>query len=172
MSLPSGSWNRSSSSLADPTVSLPLLNLNGDTDSRALLARWAMDVIDTLVGVLEIKAKTLLRPKSPLAASLFILNNVSEIEKRVKGDRILQNVIGSLTAAEREKDAAKRGSRGSIGSNSSINIFAMPKSFEKTKRAGLDGMLFVSVTLKPRILKWVQGCGWAFAGCDLYQRPH
>src|ERR1700721_1850557 len=42
MSLPSGSWNRSSSL---PTSTLPPLNL--DTDSRAILTRWTMDVIET-----------------------------------------------------------------------------------------------------------------------------
>lgn len=135
MSLPSGSWNRSNSL---PQSTLPPLNL--DTDSRAILARWAMDVIETLITVLESKSKTLLKPKSSLAASLFILNNLSEVEKRVRSDRMMQNVIGSIGAAEKERDANKRGSRGSTGSNPAGSVFSMPKSFEKAKRAGLDGM--------------------------------
>jgi Exo70 exocyst complex subunit len=139
-SLPSGSWNRSSTSVSTSS-SLPPLNLDSDADSRAILGRWAMDLIDTLVGILEQKAKTQLRPRSSLAASLFILNNLSEIEKRVRADRVLQNVIGSLTSAEREKDVSRRISRGSSGSNSSLTAFAMPRSFEKAKRAGLDGMI-------------------------------
>jgi Exo70 exocyst complex subunit len=138
LSLPSGSWNRST----PHNSTLPPLNL--DVDSRAILARWTMDVIDTLVAILENKSKSLLRPKSTLAASLFILNNLSEIEKRVRADRSLQSVIGSIGTAEREKDPSKRGSRGSNGSNSSVITFSMPKSFEKAKRAGLDGIsLFV-----------------------------
>jgi len=134
LSLPSGSWNRQDS-LAIST--LPPLNL--DTDSRAILARWAMDVIDTLTSVLESKSKTLLRPKSSLAASLFILNNLSEVEKRIRADRMLQSVIGSISAAEKERDQTKRGSRTSTGSNPAGTAFSMPKSFEKAKRAGLDG---------------------------------
>ena len=71
-----------------------------------------------------------------MAANLFMLNNLSEIEKRVRSDGILQNVIGSIGAAERERDTVgKRGSRGS----GSMTLFNMPKSFEKAKRAGLDG---------------------------------
>jgi Exo70 exocyst complex subunit len=98
-----------------------------------------MDVIDALTSVLESKSKTLLRPKSSLAASLFILNNLSEVEKRVRADRMLQNVIGSIGAAEKERDQSKRGSRTSTGSNPAASAFSMPKSFEKAKRAGLDG---------------------------------
>jgi hypothetical protein len=133
-SLPSGSWNRSSS--LQPTT-LPPLNL--DTDSRAVIARWTIGVIEQLTTLLETKSRSLLRPKSPMTANLFILNNLSEIEKRVRNDGILQNVIGSIGAAEKERDTVgKRGSRGSGGING-MNIFSMPKSFDKAKRAGLDG---------------------------------
>ena len=114
-----------------------------------------MDVVETLITVLESKAKTLLRPKSSLAASLFILNNLSEIEKRVRGDRMMQNVIGSIGAAEKERDASKRGSRGSTGSNPAVSVFSMPKSFEKAKRAGLDGMFCPLVVANGRVLGWV-----------------
>ena len=44
-SLPSGSWNRSSSL----QTTLPPLNL--DTDPRALIARWTMDVIEQLTTI-------------------------------------------------------------------------------------------------------------------------
>jgi len=76
-----------------------------------------------------------------MAANLFILNNLSEVEKRVRGERLLANVVGSIGVAEREREGSKRGSRGSSGSSAGIggNVFAMPKSFEKAKRAGLDG---------------------------------
>ena len=135
VSLPSGTWNRQTPL---PTSTLPPLNL--DTDSRVVLARWTMDVIETLISVLESKSKTLLRPRSSLAASLFLLNNLSEMEKRVRMDRMLQNVIGSIGAAEKERDASKRGSRSSTGSNpAAASAFSMPKTFEKAKRAGLDG---------------------------------
>jgi len=133
-SLPSGSWNRSSSL---PATTLPPLSL--DTDPRAILARWTIDVIDQLTTLLETKSRSLLRPKSPMTAYLFILNNLSEIERRVRDDGILQNVIGSIGTAEKERDSVgRRGSRGSWGSNS-MNLFSMPKSFDKAKRAGLDG---------------------------------
>jgi hypothetical protein len=135
VSLPSGTWNRQNSL---PTSTLPPLNL--DSDSRAVLARWTIDVLETLISVLESKSKTLLRPKSSLAASLFILNNLSEVEKRVRQDRMLQNVIGSIGVAEKERDASKRGSRSSTGSNPAASAFSMPKSFERAKRAGLDGI--------------------------------
>lgn len=129
-SLPSGSWNRSSSL----QTTLPPLNL--DTDPRALIARWTMDVIEQLITILETKSRSLLRPKSPMAANLFMLNNLSEIEKRVRSDGILQNVVGSIGAAEKERDTVgKRGSRGS----GAMTLFSMPKSFEKAKRTGLDG---------------------------------
>src|SRR5271169_3665229 len=135
MSLPSGSWNRTNSG---PTITLPTLNL--DTDSRAILARWTMDVIDALITLLETKSRSILRPKSPMAANLFVLNNLSDIEKRVRRDQLMQNVIGSISTAEKEKDAlGKRSSRGSTGSNLSSSLFSMPKSFEKAKRTGLDG---------------------------------
>ena len=50
--------------------------------------------------------------------------------------KMLLEVLG---AAEKERDVVgKRGSRGSGGSNS-MNLFSMPKSFDKAKRAGLDG---------------------------------
>ena len=52
---------------------------------------------------------------------------------------MMQNIIGSIGAAEKERDLSKRGSRGSTGSNPALNAFTMPKSFEKAKRAGLDG---------------------------------
>jgi len=140
MSLPSGSWNRSNSL---PTSTLPPLNL--DVDSRVVLAHWTMDVVDTLVITLDNKSKSLLRPKSNLTHSLFILNNLSEIEKRVRQDRMLANVIGSIGAAEKERDmqskrSSNRSSSGS-GSGSVGQGFSMPKSFEKVKRAGLDGYL-------------------------------
>src|SRR5271154_5174453 len=137
MSLPSGSWNRSSSL---PNTALPPLNL--DTDSRAILARWTADVIDTLLSTLDIKAKTLLRGRSPMAANLFLLNNLSEVEKRVRGDRMMANVVGSIGVAEREREGSKGGGGGSGGSGVTPGgtVFAMPKSFEKAKRAGLDGM--------------------------------
>lgn len=135
MSLPSGSWNRTNSG---PTITLPALSV--DTDSRAILARWTMDVIDALITLLETKSRSILRPKSPMAASLFVLNNLSDIEKRVRRDQLMQNVIGSISTAEKEKDASvKRSSRGSTGSNLSSSLFSMPKSFEKAKRTGLDG---------------------------------
>ena len=135
MSLPSGSWNRSSPL---STTTLPPLNL--DTDSRAILARWTMDVIEALVSVLETKSRSLLKPKSPIGANLFLLNNLSEIEKSVRKDQMLQNVIGSIGAAEKERDnIGKRTSRGSIMSNVPNTSFSMPKTFEKAKRAGLDG---------------------------------
>ena len=74
-----------------------------------------------------------------MAANLFVLNNLSEIEKRIRKDGILQNVIGSIGSAEKGRDfVGKRGSRGSGGSNS-MTLFSMPKSFDKAKRAGLDG---------------------------------
>src|SRR5579859_1829853 len=136
VSLPSGTWNRQTPL---PTTTLPALSTL-DPDARAILARWTMDVIDTLTSVLETKSKTLLRPKSSLAASLFILNNLSEVEKRVRADRMLQNIIGSIGAAEKERDLSKRGSRSSSGSNPAGSAFSMPKSFEKAKRAGLDGI--------------------------------
>jgi len=144
MSLPSGSWNRSSSL---PNTALPPLNL--DTDSRAILARWTTDVIDTLLSTLDIKAKALLRGRSPMAANLFLLNNLSEVEKRVRGDRMMANVVGSIGVAEREREGSKRGSRGSSGSGVGTGgtVFAMPKSFEKAKRAGLDGMTPAATTL-------------------------
>jgi hypothetical protein len=132
-SLPSGSWNRSSSL----QTTLPPLSL--DSDPRVILARWTLDIIEQLTTILETKSRSLLRPKSPMAANLFILNNLSEIETRVRNDGILQNVIGSIGAAERERDTiGKRGSRGSGGIND-MNLFSMPKSFNKTKRSGLDG---------------------------------
>jgi exocyst complex component 7 len=135
ISLPSGSWNRTNSG---PTITLPALNL--DTDSRVILARWTMDVIEALITFLETKSRSILRPKSPMAANLFLLNNISDIEKRVRRDQMMQNVIGSISAAEKEKDAlVKRSSRGSTGSNLSTSLFSMPKSFQKAKRAGLDG---------------------------------
>lgn len=136
MSLPSGSWNRADSYTSAAT--LPQLNF--ETDSRAILARWTMDVIDTLVSVLEAKAKTLLRPKSAMATNLFMLNNLSEIEKRVRSDRMISTIVGSISAAEKEKEAAKRSSRVSSGSSASLGSFSMPKSFDKAKRAGLDGV--------------------------------
>jgi Exo70 exocyst complex subunit len=98
-----------------------------------------MDVINTLITVLETKSKALLRPKSSLSASLFVLNNLSELEKRVRADRMMQNVIGSISVAERERDQSKRSSRSSSGSGPASVSFSMPKSFEKAKRAGLDG---------------------------------
>lgn len=101
-----------------------------------------MDVIDTLTSLLDTKAKAILRPRSPMAANLFVLNNLSEVEKRVRGDRMMANVVGSIGVAEREREQSKRGSRGSSGSgvgSTSSATFAMPKSFEKAKRAGLDG---------------------------------
>lgn len=132
-SLPSGSWNRSSSL----QTTLPPLDL--DTDSRVILARWSIDVIEQLTTLLETKSRSLLRPKSPMAANLFMLNNLSEIEDRVRNDGMLQNVIGSIGAGEKGRDTVgKRGSRGSGGING-LNIFSMPKSFGKAKRAGLDG---------------------------------
>ena len=138
MSLPSGSWNRSNSL---PTSTLPPLNL--DVDSRVVLARWTMDVVDTLVITLENKSKSLLRPKSNLTHSLFILNNLSEIEKRVRQDRMLANVIGSIGAAEKERDMQNKRSsnRSSSGSGTGQGTFSMPKNFEKVKRSGLDGYL-------------------------------
>ena len=150
MSLPAGKWN-----MQDPLPPATIPPLNLDTDSRAILARWIMDVIDTLTSVLETKAKTLLRPKSAMAANLFILNNLSEIEKRVRSDRMMQNIIGSIGAAERERDAAKRTSRGSSGSNPSSGSFSMPKSFEKAKRAGLDGMSTQLKMAHVRIFGWL-----------------
>jgi hypothetical protein len=152
MSLPSGSWMRQNSL---PTSSLPPLNL--DTDSRAILARWTMDVIDTLTQTLETKSKTLLRPKSPLAANLFILNNLSEVEKRVRADRMMQNVIGSIGVAERERDTSKRASRSSSGSGPPIVSFSMPKSFEKAKRAGLDGMHNLPPSLQWLMIGYLDG---------------
>ena len=76
-----------------------------------------------------------------MAANLFMLNNLSEVERRVRGDSMMANVIGSIGAAEREREASKRASRGSSGSGAGMgsNAFAMPKSFDKAKRAGLDG---------------------------------
>jgi len=105
-----------------------------------------MDVIDTLTAFLDTKAKTLLRGRSPMAANLFLLNNLSEVEKRVRSDRMMANVVGSIGIAEREREQSKRASRGSSGSGAgaagnSSTAFAMPKSFEKAKRAGLDGIL-------------------------------
>jgi hypothetical protein len=135
VSLPTGSWNRTNALAA----TLPPLNI--DTDTRSILARWTMDVIDTLVNALESKSKTILRPKSAMAANLFILNNLSEIEKRVRSDRIMQNVVGTIGAAEKERNTSKRTSRGSSGSSTST-LFSMPKAFEKAKRAGLDGFPF------------------------------
>jgi hypothetical protein len=132
-SFPSGNWNRSSSL---PATTLPPLNL--DNDSRAIIARWTLDVIEQLITILETKSRSLLRPKSSMAANLFILNNLSEIEKRIRKDAILQNVIGSIGAAEKERGfVGKRGSRDSGGNFT--NLFSMPKSFDKAKRAGLDG---------------------------------
>lgn len=99
-----------------------------------------MDVIDTLISFLESKSRTLLRPKSAMAANLFILNNLSEIEKNVRQNSMMQNVIGSIGAAEKERDnLGKRASRSSVGSQLPTSLFSMPKSFEKAKRAGLDG---------------------------------
>ena len=99
-----------------------------------------MDVIEALVSVLETKSRSLLKPKSPIGANLFLLNNLSEIEKSVRKDQMLQNVIGSIGAAEKERDnIGKRTSRGSIMSNVPNTSFSMPKTFEKAKRAGLDG---------------------------------
>jgi Exo70 exocyst complex subunit len=125
-------------SSSQSSTTLPPLNL--ETDSYVILARWTMDVIDSLTNILETKSKYFLRPRSAMAANLFMLNNLSEIEKRVRKNSILQSVIGSIGAAEKEKDAAKRISRGSSGGNpASTNLFSMPKSFEKVKRTGLDG---------------------------------
>jgi Exo70 exocyst complex subunit len=135
MSLPSGSWNRTNSG---STITLPSLNL--DADSQAILAKWTMDIIDTLIILLETKSRSILRPKSPMAANLFVLNNLSDIEKRVRRDQTMQNVIGSISTAEKEKEAlVKRSSRGSTGSNLSASLFNMPKSFEKARRGALDG---------------------------------
>lgn len=125
-------------SSSQSSTTLPPLNL--DTDSHAILARWTMEVIDTLTNILEAKAKIFLRPRSAMAANLFILNNLSDIEKRVRKNSILQSVIGSIGTAEKEKDSFKRTSRGSSGGNlAGSNLFSMPRSFEKAKRAGLDG---------------------------------
>jgi len=107
-----------------------------DADTRTVLARWTINVLDTLVAVLDQKSKSLLRSKSAMAAHLFVLNNLSEIEKRVRNDRTMQSIIGSVTAVEREQN--KRGSRTSSGSNA-LQTFSMPRSFEKVKRSGLDG---------------------------------
>ena len=56
---------------------------------------------------------------------------------------MMANVVGSIGAAEREREQTKRVSRGSsgsgVGSTGGSSAFAMPKSFEKAKRAGLDG---------------------------------
>jgi hypothetical protein len=84
-----------------------------------------------------------------MAANLFLLNNLSEVEKRVRGDRMMANVVGSIGVAEREREGSKRGSRGSSGSGVGTGgtVFAMPKSFEKAKRAGLDGMTPAATTL-------------------------
>jgi hypothetical protein len=130
MSLPSGSWNRST------IPGTPGSAVTVDVDSRTILARWTIDVLDTLIVVLDQKSKAILRPKSAMASHLFILNNLSEVEKRVRNDRTMQTVIGSVTSTEKEQ--AKRGSRLSSGSNA-LQMFSMPRSFEKVKRSGLDG---------------------------------
>lgn len=59
----------------------------------------------------------------------------------------MQGIIGSVTAAEKEREASKRGSRSSSGSTPvTAQTFVMPRSFEKVKRGGLDGRIdFVSV---------------------------
>src|SRR5579862_9672510 len=132
LSLPSGSWNRASTT---PGPVLP--QITSDADSRTVLGRWTIDVIETLVSVLEQKSRTQLRPRSPMAAHLFILNNLSEIEKRVRTDRTMQSIVGGITSVEKEQ--SKRGSRSSSGSNH-VQTFSMPKSFEKVKRGGLDGI--------------------------------
>jgi len=139
-SLPSGSWNRSPPANPVPGTQLPPLNLDS-SDSRAVLARWTMDVIETLVSVLETKARVLLRPKSGMAASLFVLNNLSEVEKRVRGDKMMMGIVAAVAAEERGREReGKRGSRVSSGSGvNQVGSFSMPKSFEKAKRAGLDG---------------------------------
>jgi len=115
-----------------------------------------MDVIDQLASVLVTKSRSLLRPKSPMTANLFILNNLSEIEKRIRKDSMLQTVIGSIGATEKERDTVgKRGSRGSGENNNTMNLFSMPKSFEKAKRAGLDGLTPSRGVLISRVFGWV-----------------
>jgi Exo70 exocyst complex subunit len=125
--------------------------LDSEPDIRGTLARWTIEVIDTLVNIIETKSRAILRPKSSMAANLFILNNLSEIEKRARNDRALSSVVGSVGAAEKEK--GRRTSRGSSGSSSTA-LFSMPKSFEKAKKAGLDGLL-VSVLTNGRVFGWV-----------------
>jgi hypothetical protein len=72
---------------------------------------------------------------------------------------MMQNVIGSISVAERERDQSKRSSRSSSGSGPSSVSFSMPKSFEKAKRAGLDGIhksLLVGFEwLMGRLFGWV-----------------
>jgi len=131
LSLPSSSWNQQ-----------PALGpLPHEQDPRIVLGRWITDVIDTLTTLLDAKARALLRPRSSMASNLFLLNNLSEVEKRVRKSSLMTSVVGSISAAERERDGVgKRGSRGSSGSGG-VAVFTMPKAFEKAKRAGLDGIL-------------------------------
>ena len=131
LSLPSSSWNQQ-----------PALGpLPHEQDPRIVLGRWITDVIDTLTTLLDAKARALLRPRSSMASNLFLLNNLSEVEKRVRKSSLMTSVVGSISAAERERDGVgKRGSRGSSGSGG-VAVFTMPKAFEKAKRAGLDGTL-------------------------------
>jgi len=135
LSLPSSSWNQ------QPTLG-PLPH---EQDPRIVLGRWTIDVIDTLTALLDAKARALLRPRSSMASNLFLLNNLSEVEKRVRKSSLMASVVGSISAAERERDVAgKRGSRGSSGSGATA-VFTMPKGFEKAKRGGLDGTLNIVV---------------------------
>jgi hypothetical protein len=130
ISLPSSSWNLSTQPSLGP--------LPHEQDARTVLGRWMLDVIDTLTTILDQKSRALLRPR--IASNLFILNNLSEVEKRVRKSSLMASVLGSIAGAEKEREgAAKRGSRGSSGSSGGT-VFSMPKSFEKAKRAGLDGI--------------------------------
>jgi hypothetical protein len=131
LSLPSSSWNLSTQPSLGP--------LPHEQDSLIVLGRWTVNVIDTLTTLLDAKARTLLRPRSTMAANLFILNNLSEVEKRVRKDSLMASVVGSIASAEREQEGpGRRGSRGSSESGGGT-VFSMPKAFEKAKRAGLDG---------------------------------
>jgi Exo70 exocyst complex subunit C-terminal len=123
LSLPSSSWNRAA----------------GSDDPSLVLSRWTTDVLSTLVTTLDTKSRSLLRPRSAFASNLFLLNNLSEAEKRVRADRTLQTVIGVLSATEKE---TKRGSMIEVAGQAG---FVMPKAFEKVKRAGLDGIFRVDV---------------------------
>jgi hypothetical protein len=104
-----------------------------------VLARWVIAVLDTLSSVLKSKSRTFLRPKSVLAENLFILNNLSEAEHLVRGDKRMQGIISCVTSLERENKRSSRGSQGSA--NPVAATFSMPKTFEKAKRAGLDGLI-------------------------------